>query len=101
MQSGKPDLGDIFDFAAQAKLTPKVFAVVNQLPAGQVSDPIDDTDGIHIEVVTERKAPKAQDFEAVRMRVWSDIKTEAQDRIRNATYRYLRSKAEILASVAY
>jgi hypothetical protein len=101
LQSGKPDLGDIFDFAAQAKLTPKVYAVVKQLPAMQVSDPIADTDGIHIVIMNERKTPQALDFAAVRARVWSDIKTEAQDKIRNATYGYLRSKADILAADSY
>jgi PPIC-type PPIASE domain len=100
-QSGKPDLDDIFDFAAQAKLTPNVYAVAKKLSAGQVSDPINDTDGIHIVVITARSTPKAPDFAAVRERVWADLKTEAQDNIRNATYGYLRNKADILAADAY
>jgi len=101
MLSGKPDLGDIFDFAAQAKLTPKVYAVVKQLPATQVSDPIPDADGIHIVIMNERKTSQALDFAAVRERVWNDIKSEAQDKIRNATYSYLRGKADILAADPY
>jgi hypothetical protein len=99
--SGKPDLGDIFDFAAQERLQPKVYAAVKKLEAGQVSDPVSDSDGIHIVTMTRRKVPEALDFNSVRERVWSDIKTEAQDRIRNATYSYLRSKADILAADSY
>jgi hypothetical protein len=99
--SGKPDLGDIFDFAAQEKLRPKVYAAVRKLDAGQVSDPVTDSDGIHVVVMTQRKAPRALDFNAVRERVWGDIKTESQDRIRNATYSYLRSKSDILAADSY
>lgn len=99
--SGKPDLGDIFDFAAQEKLQPKVYAAVKLLPAGQISDPVSASDGLHIVVMNERKVPEAQNFHAVRERVWNDLKTEAQDRIRSATYGYLRSKADIIAADSY
>ena len=101
MQSGKPDLGDIFDFAAEAKLSPKVYAVVKQLKAGEISEPVEDTDGIHIVIMTAHKAPEAQDFAAVRPQVWTDIKKEAEDRIKDATYQYLRGKADILAADHY
>jgi hypothetical protein len=98
MQSGEPDLGDIFDFAAQANLNPKVYASALKLQPGQVSEPIDDADGVHIVVMTARKAPRPQGYEAVRPRVWTDIKNDAQERIKNAGYQYLRSKAEILTA---
>ncbi len=97
-QSGKPDLDDIFDFAAQAKLNPKVYAGIKDLPAGQVSDPINAIDGIHIVIMNERRISRALDYAAVRPRIWTDLKKDAQDRIRNATYRYLRDKAEILSA---
>jgi PPIC-type PPIASE domain len=101
LQSGKPDLDDIFDFAAEAKLNPKVYAAIKNLPAGQVSDPIDAADGIHIVIINARKVSEPLDYGAVRSRVWTDLKKEAQDKIRNATYRYLRDKAEILAADSY
>jgi len=41
------------------------------------------------------------DYEAVRPRVWTDIKNDAQEKIKNATYQYLRSKADILAADRY
>jgi hypothetical protein len=96
--SGKTDLGDIFDFAAQEKLQPQVYAAARRLPAGQVSDPVTAGDGLHIVVMNARKVPEALSFSAARERVWNDMKTEAQERIRNATYGYLRSKADIVAA---
>jgi parvulin-like peptidyl-prolyl isomerase len=68
------------------------------LLGGDVSDPIVDSDGIHIVVMNERRAPQLLDYDAVRTRVWADIKTEAQEKIKNATYRYLRGKADILTA---
>ena len=101
MQSGKPDVGDIFDFAAEANLSPKVYATAQKLRAGEVSDPLADSDGVHILVMNARNAPRPLDYEAVRPRVWTDIKTDAQEKIKNATYKYLRSKADILAASSY
>ena len=101
MQSGKPDMGDIFDFAAEANLSPKVYATAQKLRAGEVSDPLADSDGVHILVMNARNAPRPLDYEAVRPRVWTDIKTDAQEQIKNATYKYLRSKADILAASSY
>jgi len=72
MQGGRPDLGDIFDFAAEAKLSPKIYAATKKLEAGQVSDPIDDSDGLHIVVMNARKQSKALDYDAVRSRVWTE-----------------------------
>lgn len=101
MQSGQPDLGDIFDFAAQANLAPKVYEATKSLQAGQVSDPISGTDGIHIVVMTARKVAQTPGFEEVRARVWTDMKRQAQEKIKNATYQYLRSKADILVTDDY
>ena len=92
------DLGDIFEFGAQANLDPKVYEAAMTLLGGDVSDPIVDSDGIHIVVMNERRAPQLLDYDAVRTRVWADIKTEAQEKIKNATYRYLRGKADILTA---
>lgn len=98
---GKPDLGDIYDFAAQAKLTPEVFAAVQKLKAGEVSDPVQEGEEIHIAVVSQRKPPVALDYAQVRQRVWSDIKNEERDKIRAQTLKYLRNRADILTSQDY
>lgn len=98
MKGGKPDTGDIFEFAAQANLSPKVYAVLRTLQSGQFSDPILDTDGLHMLVVIARKPPIALDYATVRPRVWTDFKNVAQDKVRNETIKYLRGKAQILVS---
>lgn len=100
-QGGKTDLGDIFDFAAQARLGAKLYAAAQKLKAGEVSDPIDDAGETHIVVMNLRKPPQAMDYAAVRPRVWTDIDNEAQDKIRTATLKYLRDKADILSTEDY
>ena len=101
MQSGKPDLDDIFDFAVEAHLGTTVYKAAKALQAGQASNPITDNDGIHIVVMNLRKAPRPLGFDAARPQVWTDIKDDAQQKIKSATYQYLRSKADILAATKY
>ncbi len=101
MQGGKIDLGDIFDFAAQANLSAEVYAATLKLQSGGVSDPVRDADGMHIVVMRLRKAPQALDYAQARPRVWSDLKAEAQTKVRTATLNYLRNKADILTATDY
>lgn len=100
-QGGKTDLDDIFDFAAEAKLGAKLYAAAQKLKAGEVSDLIDDADETHIVVMNLRKSPQPTDYAAVRPRVWADINSEAQDKIKTATLKYLRGKADILSAKDY
>jgi parvulin-like peptidyl-prolyl isomerase len=98
-QGGKADLGEIFEFAAEANLPPAVFKVLKTLKAGDVSEPIDVSgEGQHILVVTMLREAHAQGFDDVRSRVWTDIKNEQQNKVRNSTLKFLRSKSEILTA---
>lgn len=98
-QGGKADLGDIFEFAAEANLPPAVFATAKKLEAGQVSEPIVvDTEGTHVVVMIKRRQSEPLDFAAVRSRVWTDIKNADQEKVRSSTLNYLRSKSEILTA---
>jgi hypothetical protein len=98
-QGGKADLGEIFEFAAEANLPADVFKVLKKLKAGEVSEPINvNGEGQHILVVSMRRESQAQDFATVRSRVWTDIKNEQQNKVRNSTISYLRSKSEILTA---
>ncbi|WP_428312821.1 peptidyl-prolyl cis-trans isomerase [Hydrocarboniphaga sp.] len=101
MQGNQIDVGDIFDFAAAANLDPKVYAAAEKLGAGEVSDPVSDAEGLHIVYMKHRRKAQGLDFDAVRLRVWSDIKTEAEQKTRNATLGYLRSKADIITAGDY
>lgn len=98
-QGGKADLDDVFEFAAEANLDPAVFKVAKALEEGSVSDPIANlSDGTHIVVMHERRLAKAQAFEAVRSRVWTDLKRAEQEKVRTSTLTYLRNKSEILTA---
>jgi PPIC-type PPIASE domain len=100
-QGGKADLGDIFDFAAEANLPAPVFAAAMKLQPGMVSEPIKvEADGTHIVVMGRRQQAKPTDFEQVRSRVWTDIKNADRDKVRSSTLHYLHSKSEILTDAA-
>jgi hypothetical protein len=98
-QGGKADLGDVFEFAAEANLDKAVFAVAKIQPANSVSDPVVVSgEGTHIVVMGARRQAMALAFEAVRSRVWTDIKNADQEKVRQSTLSYLRSKSSILTA---
>lgn len=98
-QGGKPDLGNIFEFAAEANLPPVVFKALKKLQPGMVSEPIPVAgEGVHIVVMISRRQSEPQDFASVRSRVWSDLKMAEQEKVRQSTLNYLRSKSEILTA---
>jgi parvulin-like peptidyl-prolyl isomerase len=98
LDAGHIDTGEIFEFAAKAKLGPEVYAAAAALPGGQVSDPIRQSDGAHVVVMLEHRMPVQEDYATAADKVWSDYKNEAQARVREANIRYLRSRADILFS---
>jgi parvulin-like peptidyl-prolyl isomerase len=99
MEAGHADTGEIFEFAAKAKLAPPVYAAVATLQRGQVSDPVQQGDGAHVIVMLEHRLPVQEDYAAAADQVWTDYKNDAQTRVREANVRYLRSRADILLSV--
>ena len=98
MDAGHVDTGDIFEFAAKAKLGAEVYAAAAMLHGGQVSDPIPQSDGVHVVVMLEHRMPVQQDYAAAADKVWSDYKSAARARVLEANVRYLRSRADILLS---
>ncbi|MGE0116165.1 MAG: peptidylprolyl isomerase [Steroidobacteraceae bacterium] len=98
-QGGKADLGEVFEFAAEAKLPPAVFAATRKLPADAVSEPIVvEGEGTHIVVMGKRRQSEPLDFATVRSRVWGDIKNAQQEKVRSSTLSYLRNKSTILTA---
>jgi len=95
LDSGHVDLGQVFEFAARARLDPAVFAAARALPSGTVSDPIEARDGVHIVVMNEHVLPVQRPFSEVENEVWRDLGEDAKRRVREATLRYLRSRADI------
>lgn len=98
MDSGHVDTGDIFEFAAKAKLGAAIYAAAAILHGGEVSDPIQQSDGVHVVVMLEHRMPAQQDYASAADKVWTDYKSAAQTRVLNANVAYLRSRADILLS---
>lgn len=95
LDSGHVDTGDVFDFAARARLDPAVFAAARALTTGQISNPVTAADGIHVVVMVKRVPPAQRSFAEVSNEVWRDVSEEAKRRVRTNNLRYLRSKADI------
>jgi parvulin-like peptidyl-prolyl isomerase len=98
MDAGHTDTGEIFEFAAKAKLGPTGYAAAAALQNGQTSDPIPQGDGAHVIVMIEHRMPVQENYAAAADQVWTDFKNDAQARVREANVRYLRSRADILLS---
>jgi parvulin-like peptidyl-prolyl isomerase len=98
LDSGHVDTGEIFEFAAKAKLGAAVYAAAAVLHGGEVSVPIQQSDGIHVVVTLEHRMPAQQDYAAAADKVWTDYKSAAQTRVLEANVAYLRSRADILLS---
>ena len=98
LDAGQVDTGEVFEFAAKAKLGAEVYAAAAILQAGQVSDPIPQSDGVHVVVMVEHRMPLQEDYAAAADKVWNDFKNDAQAQVREAEVRYLRSRADILLS---
>ncbi len=95
MDSGKVS-GDTLDFAAQIHLSPKLYAVARGLSDGQVSNPIADTDGVHVLVMHHRVAPVPADFDSVRNNVYSDYTKAREAEAQQENLKFLRATAQIL-----
>jgi parvulin-like peptidyl-prolyl isomerase len=98
LDAGQVDTGEVFEFAAKAKLGTEVYAAAATLQGGQVSDPIPQSDGVHVVVMLEHRMPVQEGYAAAADKVWNDFKNDAQTQVRDAEVRYLRSRADILLS---
>ena len=101
MNGGKVDVEDIFEFALQAKFSPKLYEALKPLNAGEVSEPVEDSDGVHVIYVAARRRPLAQGFDAAKNAVWSDYKAALQARVNRGNLEYLRNRADILIAPDY
>lgn len=101
LDGGKIDVGDILEFAAKAKLGDTLYAAVAPLKGGEVSDPVVASDGVHVFVMQEHRLPKPMSYDEAKDRVWAEIKTERQNKVRNNNLKYLRGKADILIAPDY
>jgi hypothetical protein len=96
VNSGRMDDTDQLDFAVKLHLGDKLYKVAAQMRDGEVSEPIQDTDGMHILVMVRHEFPKVVDFGAVRDRVYLDFRAAASSRATQENLNLLRSQAQIL-----
>ena len=99
--SGRADDTDQLEFAAKLHLGAKLYAIARTLSDGEISDPIEDTDGIHVLVMRRRVPPHAADFNSVRDRVYMDVRA-AQSKVANRqNLQLLRRDSRILLAPGY
>jgi parvulin-like peptidyl-prolyl isomerase len=96
MDAGHPDTGDIFQFALRAKFDDALYQATLPLHDGEVSDPVEEGDGAHLIAMIKHRFPVAQTFEEASNQVWTDVKKEAQAKVRSANLTYLRRRADIM-----
>lgn len=92
--------GEEFYFAARIHLGPR-FDAAAALGDGEVSDPIDAPDGVHVLVMIRNNRPVLQSFEAATPKLLVDYKAATQARLDKGELAYLRDKAAILIAPGY
>jgi parvulin-like peptidyl-prolyl isomerase len=96
IDAGHADTGDIFQFALRAKLDDALYQATLALHDGEVSDPVPESDGVHVIVMIKHRFPVQQTLEEASNQVWTDVKKEAQANVRSANLTFLRSRADII-----
>jgi PPIC-type PPIASE domain len=94
--SGRAASSEEPDFAAKLHLGDTLYAVAATLRDGEISDPVLDSDGLHILIMQRRQPPTLADFTAVRDRVYLDYRTARSNRATSDNLSLLRSQAVIL-----
>lgn len=95
-RSGRAADGEELDFAVKLHLGDTLYQVASKLRDGEISDPVLDTDGVHLLVMQRHEFPKVADFAAVRDRVYLDYRTAESARAVQENLKLLRGQATIL-----
>lgn len=84
------------DFAAKLHLGPQLYQVATALSSGEVSDPVIQSDGVHVLVMQQRQPPSVEDFPAAKTQVYNDYRLAQIDQAVRQNLQYLRSQAQIV-----
>ncbi|MEJ0035799.1 MAG: peptidylprolyl isomerase [Gammaproteobacteria bacterium] len=98
VSSGRMEQAAASDLLARRQLGPKLYPVAEALRDGEVSDPVVETDGVHILIMQRHEPARVADFAAARSRVYDDLRTDEAQRATQETLKALRSQAEIVYS---
>lgn len=98
---GAPPGNEEFYFAQKIHVGELIFSIALSLNDGEVCDPVEADDGLHIVQMVSNRRPPPATFERVRSQVLNDYNEAAKKRLQDADERFLRSKAEILVADDY
>ena len=96
VSSGRLESATESDVRAKRELGPKLYPVAVAMRDGEISDPVPDSDGVHILVMQRHELPRVADFAVVKSRVYDDWRTEESQRASAENLKVLRSQAEII-----
>lgn len=88
--------GEEPDFAAKLHLGAKLYAVADKLGDGEVSEPVQDADGVHVLIMQHRQAPVFTDYDDVRNNVYTDYVAAQKAQAKADNLTFLRRNAQIL-----
>jgi hypothetical protein len=92
----KADSGDQFDFAAKLHLGDTLFHLAQTMNSGDISDPVEQPDGVHILIMNARRPPRLASFDHVRASVYTAYRKAQQTRNESANLLFLRRNADIV-----
>jgi parvulin-like peptidyl-prolyl isomerase len=96
VDSGRADADEVLDFAAKLHLGMKLFPIAAGLSSGEISEPVVDTDGVHLLVMQRRQPPRVADFAGVRPKLYNDYVESVAKRAQDEALAILRRDAQIL-----
>ena len=96
VDSGRVDDTEQLDFAAKLHLGAKLYEAASILADGEISEPIVDSDGVHVLVMQRRRPPRIADFAVARNQIYSDYRDAENRTARQQNLKILRSEAQIL-----
>jgi parvulin-like peptidyl-prolyl isomerase len=85
----------------RAKVDDPLYNALSPLKDGEISEPVDESDGVHLIAMIKRRLPVSQTFEQASNRVWADVKRDAEAKVRAANLAYLRGRADIVVAPDY
>jgi parvulin-like peptidyl-prolyl isomerase len=93
--------GDEFYFAAKIHLGDALFAKALKVKPGEVVEPLQQPDGVHVVKVLQNKEPVPLSYDRAKLQVLTDYKNAQQEKLRTATMKFLRERAKILIASDY
>jgi PPIC-type PPIASE domain len=96
VDSGRADADEVLDFAAKLHLGTKLFPIAAALSDGEISEPVVDTDGVHLLIMQRRQPPRVSDFASVRPKLYNDYVESVAKRAQDEALAILRRDAQIL-----